>query len=82
MIMKIPLCKWLSDVCHAIKTHIIALMYRFGVKSLGTMCMTLIFLLSIYSFIRMSHSACVDMVEGAHHVHARIQKVLSEGVQI
>ena len=71
-----PLCKWLSDVCHVIKTH----MYRFGIKSLGTMYMTLFFLLSIYSTIRMSHSACV---EGAlNQVHARIQKVLSEVIQI
>ena len=42
--------------------------------------MTFLFLLSIYSIIRMGHSACV---EGAvNHVHARIQIVLSEGVQI
>ena len=50
------------------------------------MYMKLLFLLSIYSIIRMGHSACV---EGAlNHIHARIQKVLSwqlnlsEGVQI
>ena len=55
-------------------------MYRFGVKSLGTMYMTLLFCSVYIRYIRMGHSA---YVEGAlNHIHARIQKVLSEGVQI